>query len=287
MARRILPATPNQAPVAPMAPPVAAPAYPAAPQAVPMAPPPTVPQYIPPQPVQQAPLAPPQVPGIPAAPQAPIQEQLQQAMYQAPPVQLPTPVPTAPPPSNPAGYHPVQPQVQVPVGSSPMHQDMGGEAVRVFKVVPKGTVVEAEVVKAEYNPSNSKGNPETRIQLRVTWPEMWKGATFFDKCVLVPTSLWKYKSLCAACEDENGNRLLSEDNRFFTGQGPQDFVGNVVRFTAGEPNPDEKGNMYNQVQGGFESAFETFAGQTEDAPPVLTAPNGTTPMTPPPVPSFG
>lgn len=269
MARRI--GTP--APVAQQVPNVPAPAYPAAP----VAPPPV--QAVPA--VPQMPLAPPQVPGMPVqAP--PMEQQLAQAVYQAPVAPPAVPMTQAPPVT--AVPH------TAPAGQSPLHIDMGPDEVKVFKVVPAGTVVEAEITKAELGKS-SNGNNQLKTQLRVTWPQAYVGAIFSDFCTLTKEAFWKAKSLYSVCEDENGNRLLSEDNRFFTGQSETDLVGNVVRFTADEPRPgsNNPGVFFNQVKGGFSAAFETFAGE-ETTPhpdsPNINVPTPATPIAPPPVPQF-
>lgn len=266
MARRIAPAQSNVPPMA--VPAVPAPAYPAAvPAMVSTAPPLPAPSghVMPPVATTAVPpLPPPSVPGM--------EHQLQQAIYQAPAPVAPLPVEHTEWVRNALVN---QPNHQAPA-NSPLHFDMGTEEVKVFKTVPAGEIVEAEITKAELG-MNNNNNQQIKLQLRVTWPQKYENALFFDQVVLVATAGWKYKSLCAACEDEEGNRLLSADNRFFTGNSVDDFLGNVVRFKSDEPRLSANGNYYNQVKGGFEGAFETFAGQSSAVD---------TSVTPPPVPNF-
>lgn len=309
MARRIV-GNPNTVPNVPASqvPSVPAPPYPAQqvpsvpsiPGSIPM-PAPTQPPVGPGQVAPNVPLAPPTVPGMVPAPvmQAPpMEQQLQQALNPQPlltyapgqePVYGPPPAPpavpmTQTPPSMAPVHYVQQPQAQT---GSPLHFEMSTDEVKVFKVVPAGTVVEAEITKAELTTSQNN-NPQIKLQLRATFPVQYKGALFFDQVVLTKEAQWKYKSLCAACEDEEGNRLLSADNRFFTGKSEQDLVGNVIRFTADEPTPaaNNPGTFYNKVKGGFESAFETFS--AEDNSPTVTPEQVTQAAfsIPPPVPQF-
>jgi hypothetical protein len=191
-----------------------------------------------------------------------MQQQLEQAVYQQP-----APVPAAPQPAvaAPAQGGPVPVVARAPRGHSPLHLDLGGDAPNVFKSVPEGTICEGEIVKAEETRAQTSGNPMIKLQLKACWPLEYAGATFYDNVVLIAETAWKYKSLCAACVDEAGERLLSPDNRFFTGQGVEDFLGNVVRFKADEPTVSAAGNPVNRVKGGYNPAYETDFGDGPDA----------------------
>ena len=270
MARRII-APPPQAPVQQSVPQIQIPQMPQAPVQ-----PNFVPLAMPAPPVQQM-----QIPTMAPAPtfeqmntpmDAALNLQRLQAMASSQQIQIPIP-PTMPAP--PTIQQQIQavvapqasvPQMQVPPApqsQSIMHTlDMGTDEVKNFRPIDKGIWVEAEIVKAEKKTAQT-GNMYIQLQHKVTWPSEYVGCTVFDKVVLTASAAWKYKSACAACVDPNGNRLLSEDNRRFTGTDEQDFVGNVVRFKTGEPNIAESG-VYNTVEGGYQSAFET---QFEDDGP--------------------
>ena len=258
-------------------PPVPAPPMPPAPMQV----------TAPPVAVAEAPaVAPPAVPGYPPIAQAPMQEQLAAAVYQqpaAPPVPVPAAVAmTQPAPTPPPADYSVP--SAAPVGSSPMHMALNGEPVKVFKVVPAGETCEGEITKAEIEEYNGKN--QIKLQLKATWPAKYEGAVFYDNVYLTEAAQWRYKSLLSACVDEAGNRLLDPTNRFFTGKGPDDLLGNIVRFRTDEPTPGKNGDTYfNKIKGGFEQAFDTGV---EEAPATPAAVGQVLPAagSVPPVPQF-
>ena len=259
--RRILgPATPTQqvasAPVQQVvAPPVMPPAPPVAVQAI------------------QAPPLPPAMPTI--------AQQIEQVVV-APPTPVQQVIATLTP--SPTQTLTVVPQSVVDTrqvqnsGNSPLHAlDMGTEDVSNLRQIPRGVWIEAEITKSEMKTSQN-GNPMISLQLKTTWPNEYVGCVVWDKVTITQAAAWKYKSVCAACVDEEGNRLLSEDNRRFTGKSEQDFVGNIVRFRSDEANIDENGSVFNKVAGGYQQAFETiFEEEVEEI--VISGDNGNVPVT--------
>lgn len=269
----INPATLQQVPQV-QAPPVQAPAMPASPYAVP-----------------------PQAPYAPPVPQVPTMEaQIRQAIdTPPPPVPMPTPAPIPPPQPQPvlqqvnqdipsiaqaytAGVQNTPPQSP----KSILHAlDCGTEPVKVFKTIPGGEDIEVEIVKVELKTVNDK--PALGLQERCTWPAVYAGALVWDTVYLTAEASWKYKSLCAACVDESGNRLLSADNRFFVGNSEQDFLGNIVACKTDEPNPGTDGRVFNRVKGGYNIATRTEVEEPSGNGAQATAYN---PAGVPPVPTF-
>ena len=225
--------------------------------------------------IQAPPVMPPAPPVAMQAPPPPampsIQQQIEQAVIPAPPVQIASPVQQAPPFAA-----PLPRLVNSSLGDSPLHSlDMGTEDVGNFRQIPADVWIEAEITKTELKTS-SNGNPMIALQLKATWPNEYVGCVIWDQVVITQAAAWKYKSICAACVDEEGNRLLSEDNRRFTGTDEQDFVGNVVRFKSDEATVSANGSIFNKIKGGYQSAFETdFSDDTYEE--IISSDNGNVP----------
>jgi hypothetical protein len=301
----INPATLQQAPPQVpqvQAPPVQAPAMPASPYAAP----PSVTTVGPP-PSPDAMVGQQYRVQIPASPVPNMEQQIRQAIDTPPPVPMPVPAPLPQPEpvsqqtlNTPVTDFSRQQAVPLPtehtewVKNAPVNQptyqpksllhsiDMGSNPVNVFVSIPGGEDVEGEITKVELKTSRND-NPMLALQLRASWPKQYAGALIYDNVVLTAEAAWKYKSICAACVDENGNRLLSDDNRFFTGNSEQDFLGNIVAFKSDEPSLSAAGNPVNKVKGGYNIATRTEVEEPSGNGTQITSPNlaGV-----PPIPTF-
>jgi hypothetical protein len=85
------------------------------------------------------------------------------------------------------------------------------------------------------------------LEMVSTFPQGYEGVKVWDQCSFEPTSLWKVKSVLAACG-------LLENGRF-TGRSYADLQGNVVRATVFHDN--YQGRTKNKIAGGYEEAWET------------------------------
>lgn len=91
---------------------------------------------------------------------------------------------------------------------------------RQYRLLPEDYDLEAQIVKAEIDIHN--GKTRLRLELLTTHPKADAGVTLFDDVYLTQAALFRFKSLCEACE--------LWENHAFTGKSEQEFVGCIVRF---------------------------------------------------------
>lgn len=133
--------------------------------------------------------------------------------------------------------------------------DMSKVADNQFKILDPAFDYEAVIESAELGRSGTDGSNMVTIQLTVTWCSdernwsQFNGTKIWDNAVLKETTLWKFKSICRACD------LLTPDGSRFSGSSVKDFQGNVLRFKI--KHDEYNGVVRNKVQGGYEAGRDT------------------------------
>lgn len=237
-------------PAAPPPPPapVAAPAPPPPPVAAP--PPPATPPVVPPPPATQA------IPMPVAVPQQSAQMTL--------PETAPAPPPAAgdlsalqgmfnqAPEAAPSGQAPADP---VDLGA----YDLSGVNDSSMRVLDPKLTYEAIIVDASTKRSAGDNSGLLVLEMKIIFPEQFRGSKIWDNISMKDNSLWRFKSAARACD------LLDAEGKRFVGTSPADFKEYVVRF--GIRHDEYAGQIRNKVAGTYEAGWESAEAVAAGATP--------------------